>query len=1856
MGFYGNITNTSRTTFQFDKIYPSRKDMDGKCTSDGVYNGRYVLVEYDTSLEDEAYLKDYYLVKQDSFGNQTNKLYSTIPAGKPNDFHYLDIDAAQVRLTADELNAGTKFMLLPQGHVITRKSNEVKFVAFKEDGTYTEIEFSRFIELMTFPSEEERTAWNDKELIKTETFDDNNIPYYGGFAEAAFNANNAYWVYLVNGKCYYTDEVTNASWNQANEAGTLAGLVRPGRDYEYNLTSEMYQLSNFTYQEADGKVYVLIQEREEQEDNYTQNFNQDKEYYGTSRGYDGTVWQKTFVNGIEQYVMIAELNTVVPTFGVSSDAPSLLPINPHWGADSTNVYYELHWQPQWGLRVKAADNSLLTPVLDPSGKMITDNGDIQTNGNYGKTFLRLNDGTVYPSDENVTWSSYFDQTSEGQDMNNSKIELFYNKNKGQWDQNSANEVPAAIYYNKNGLDSDVISYSSDITDESAPFFNSAIWASHWENKDTISLSPTGLSGNIYNRHDGKYGKRTQIDTQELSIMLPSIGDTIASVWDLIYGGRDTSATIARTNRRNKDISWEWGADHLNRVGLRLRGSYSYDPINRNNTLTTSIIHEPGYFIKKNGAWIEIASITDQNDPDYEYNSDTIYYRRSTEGANGKALETLAGCINTAHDLFGMIIVKVDKEEDLWETENGIRAAKAFTSSDRIYFAEDTQQYYRKAIGYEFHELDESAENSPITYEPLTDDSYLTTEIIHQGGYWIQKNGEWIDVASITDPNDPDYEYDPNKTYYYKKVDTFYAPVEGEIHSFPYNGYAWYADSKSSIIYDNVNHRYYCSFLKRDTYQAGKTYYKIIDTNLTPQNLGSDYHANTLFYKNVKSDGKLYLTLENSDEPNPEVAEYYEINTGIFAQYSLQDQGYDDVYLPGRFFFKVDHNPAANEPYGDKPLQIGTYVIDDTIDGSKIRAYGEIIQYGGKNNYICYPMNNITTRPPTGDGESSETQDQSLDLYIQSEEYVFVDYVSIQNYLPNLYYEKDEYNIYVLCDDEEFDEQKEYYVKKITYTKVTQNVPIDITKMIGAAKRVSSLCFYQDNTYFQKIAFYNGAPSEYKTLSLSDLEAMKADGSFNPQDVYTLLQYDGVNQQQSNVPFMTLDAFISRERQQLAQNPEYNYAIKIVNSFYIPNVYHYRDEDGSYILSADPAMDPTKDYYLLTDNHVKKQPTQPEINYSEENDYYYKENDQYIKIINFDENTNYGTIYVKEGIYVISDESSEPDERLEMGMEWNTDALSVPATLTLGTRSMKWIMKELPNYAIDTSTINGIILDTVETLSAGDRLTRDDTLVAGGLNKVRDIIARFNRIKSREMTIIDDMGRVHSAPIDTTQKDNNGNDKKWLAAVVNGNAAHPKVYLHHTYNPINPTTSTLDLNNVSGAVSDTLNIVTPIEDEMGHVVGHNTQTTTLPYAFGQITVGTAPNTTTVNAKHSSGTLDIIPDAWLSLTASYVNNENPKIEISHKTAQTSVKTAGEDDATISLKAGEVLKVPYLEIDGAGHVSELRDTNVTMPAYTVTEGNYANLSNSITRNSMVYLDISDNDELVLYRTPTGNLPINQVATETNNGNVQYYTLQNTMPTLLDESIQSNILANRLTQLNNTNWYSTTNTISELITTQYQRTKWLTEAIEAMDSSVTANINNKELITGITQTNGLLSFTTATLSLNVNDIQGIGESGSLASDLNNIQAQIDDINVAISNDLVYTEADPDNQIEEQRVTIQQLTTRVAQLEQIIRNLIQVDETNNSLVVMSQEEMDEILVWPEREQITITMVHQDYSPEYTEEMEYNYGDVVRIRHFDPYTPSGNEGVKYYVNNAGVYDEVMFPFNATEDLTIIETATPPSGD
>ena len=59
MGFYGNITNTSKTTFNFDVTYSSRYEMEQKSSTDGVYLGRYALVEYSTGCSEDTFFNAY---------------------------------------------------------------------------------------------------------------------------------------------------------------------------------------------------------------------------------------------------------------------------------------------------------------------------------------------------------------------------------------------------------------------------------------------------------------------------------------------------------------------------------------------------------------------------------------------------------------------------------------------------------------------------------------------------------------------------------------------------------------------------------------------------------------------------------------------------------------------------------------------------------------------------------------------------------------------------------------------------------------------------------------------------------------------------------------------------------------------------------------------------------------------------------------------------------------------------------------------------------------------------------------------------------------------------------------------------------------------------------------------------------------------------------------------------------------------------------------------------------------------------------------------------------------------------------------------------------------------------------------------------------------------------------------------------------------------------------------------------------------------------------------------------------------------------------------------------------------------
>lgn len=203
MGFYGNVTNTSKTTFSFDLIYTTRADMDLNSNLDGVFLGRYVLIDYG-----EDPIKGYF--------NPENSLFYNTPT----------------------FTTGT--------HIIG-----------KDGMIYQDI---------------------------------NNVLAANSF-------------------------------------------------YKYDKAKQQYVpiTTNSPYQER---------------------FSTDVKAYG--RGYDSTVWVKRYdiATNAYKYVMIAELNAVVPTFHMVVDAPNGSPVPPYFDRDTTNIDYYLHMQGDFGSRVKKAQDGI----------------------------------------------------------------------------------------------------------------------------------------------------------------------------------------------------------------------------------------------------------------------------------------------------------------------------------------------------------------------------------------------------------------------------------------------------------------------------------------------------------------------------------------------------------------------------------------------------------------------------------------------------------------------------------------------------------------------------------------------------------------------------------------------------------------------------------------------------------------------------------------------------------------------------------------------------------------------------------------------------------------------------------------------------------------------------------------------------------------------------------------------------------------------------------------------------------------------------------------------------------------------------------------------------------------------------------------------------------------------------------------------------------------------------------------------------------------------------------------------------------------------------------------------------------
>ena len=1473
MGFYGNITNTTRTQFSFDATYPSRYEMDTQVANDGVYVGRYVLVEYDKNIKGSL-------------------------SGIPQVY----------KITTDGLNKD--FALSISADFIVNE---------KVDGEENEVN-PTIIRCIT---DEDRKNIADGKLKYTDNLiekgtvlrvpgklNDDGTPIYNLVANSGTHTDPS------NPENSLSDEYWVATGNEQFVI-TMMTEDEQGRPVK--------QYTTFT-----GALWESL--GNSSQDSFTLNFTRDKQYYKTSRGYDSTVWQKVLDKGYEKYVMVAELNTIVPTFDITADAPTIVPLRPHFDVDSTNVYYKLHWQPTWGLRIRSSEPDTQVPQYDTEGKPIA------------ATILSSNSRVEYPSDENTHWTR-----TEFDKITNSKKVLYakYNETGGvDWVEKAPEEDPpvlnAAIYYNRDGFDPDVVSKSWDrkylhqlgLPGRRDPAVDPDVSPS--EDKgfvaEGITIAPTGLSGNTYANHNGV--ATPEVDTQELSIMLPSIGDAISDVWDLVYGGRKTNEAIQKTQKRNSDVEWYDARAVQDRTGLRL---------------------------VKDGFTYKMKSGKTQGCPRNYYNTANV--------------NTIAGCINSVHDLMGMIIQP-------YNTFDAMKENITNNDDDTIYFDVSNDKYYRRDMKYTYTPLAASA----YTYERID----LSEGEFKPDLYYV-KNGSKYDVASG--------KYNKDLEYYVRKLTASEGYEQVKVQ--PFDGSKYY--------YINELTNGGKDFISEPTYHRDKTYYTMDSARIDKRriDLGDDFKGYTYYqYMTDTSTNKLnspYYAIDwtfAGQNYDPK-ATYYEIEERFALKDVISEPPYTDLYLPGIFYYRAWAEDKYSKAYWDGHRDFIAYNKNDDGTYTPVQGtptigeyYYEKLHTAGEP-YILKPGEqpvkaDFDYRIDNSDlGTGNVKKDGVLiDHYmVKKGEKVTETYTEIDTYEqvkfndPSSSYVWDEakagpawvfdksvgdYVRNTLPFDPEKNKQNLYFVQQKKYVYVYAGGTIDEDKPLHLLPYARTKVSYRDpltgNTVDDFDINYkdiqHGNPWFVKTTVNSHL--------LGPYTIYIPVTATSIRRQL--VDYYTNPARDERDRLQYYQLKK-----KKIDKFYAPNLYYYkvgenldRERKGSYILETNKHLKvnnvdgyslahltiTSADYHKINEHDTA---TNKRIYFYYPNYFYRKEGDEYVLAQEKTMNPN-ETYYVIKNFYIDSDTMNI----MPHGQQWNNKIKHIPPSVSLATRDVGFTYYELVDFARKLNTIHGLILKMNQVIDSEDTDTRDLKTIQGALNTFNDWISHLGKLDSQDLVIVDNYGRLTSAPANVTQNSEGANHlpgtkhdvtgiasdvfpmaenlteeggfkNQWLTINVDGKPTKPIVSFRHNYQPVRDTTSNSDMNNPK---TDTMKLYTPIVDPKGHVVGHNDHTVTLPYGFKTITTnGRVSNNNTENlaaqgqiaADNTQDTLSINSgDEWIRIIT---NPDSDVLTISHDVKNTS----SVDGGNISLsneENGATFSITLYDFDSKNHFSKKTTTKYTLP----------------------------------------------------------------------------------------------------------------------------------------------------------------------------------------------------------------------------------------------------------------------------------------------------------------------------------------
>lgn len=1004
MSFYGNITNTSRSPFTFDRVYSNRVQMENACATDGVFAGRYVLVEYDKEFSNKGIMRFYRKEEDNSAGTGDIKLYKDIECLIP--VNSIKVGDVVVVRETDEINTG-KFLTNDQ---INRIRNFYYAKGELLEGDY-------FCDI-------------------TETIDDEVVISRIYFDESAL---------IVQKIDPSTEKTESASIEIMKEKEILFSYykceTKPTVENPYN---------TFTLV-SDSSVNNEAKSLQ----NYLTNAKVDyNEYKGT---FDSTVWEKIYIGENEQYIRVANLNSRFPSLTVSADAPSENPIPPHFDPAGLGETYNLHIQTQWGLRVAAADGALST-----HGMIKDADGDYVTKKNYLKDKLsdaidsvigltEKNEETVsdiitpiendlkekvyskidlsefknevlsssslsddklnivdkysvsllkdsYKSDEDIVWSN----SNKEKDFTAAKDE----NGDLVWVDGENGKYPGAIYYNKAGFDSANRNRADD-------------------EEDYISLESTGFSqvydeetqewiNQPYNDEDNIIvGSKTSApDTKEIRINLPSVGNTISDVWDLIYG-----------KERNKTVEWDKN-DGLRMVtpNKEVDTGYNYktEAVSTIAGCINSVQDLMGKIIKISNE--SFATLGQEDITALSY--DNIYY-----SSVDKKFYYKEDCIDFKADYSNEAI----KTKEDYENKVQGYVEVSLTDENNInkdYFYKDGADYVYNSVG----DIDKKYYKIEATPQSIS----INEEYYKKVGNSFRKlreneklfNEDTFIKISDADFEDQYYAYVKNKFFIKTTNEEGKTLYKRSAESFNANEdyYLLRVNSSSIIIEDGITSSDVVGTLEEfkvyhggnllpcineNAYASEKIYYFLPNNNVCPQRIQpteDEYKKmvaeRTIYYCNNISPSQLKMLnpeAENvyiSSQSKEKIKEYNYIITLESDIDIKSDLGYFKIS-------SIKDSSKYSEDYGENPIFYKLKTDLDTLEENKV------------NFTNSYRLVEDGRRYQKVNNESSiENNEQLYDIKATP--------LNLKFYKPYTYFVKDETGFYNLCGDDSYDSLKTYY--------------------------------------------------------------------------------------------------------------------------------------------------------------------------------------------------------------------------------------------------------------------------------------------------------------------------------------------------------------------------------------------------------------------------------------------------------------------------------------------------------------------------------------------------------------------------------------------------------------------------------------------------------------------------------------------------------------------------------------------------------------------------------------------------------------------------------------------------------------